>query len=74
MRYCPTHHGVDKYDCLVQQREELARDKEALVQRQQQKDKPIGRKADASAAASYGDVAVFQKMRRPAPAWFSFQA
>lgn len=62
-----------RYDCLVQHREELARDKEALVQRQQQqKDKPIGRRVGASAAASYRDVAVFPKMRCPAPTWFSF--
>ena len=61
-----------RYDCLVQQREELARNTEALVRRQQQKDMPNGRRADVGPAASYGDVAVFPKIRRPAPAWFSF--
>ena len=63
-----------RYDYLVQQREGLVRDREALVQRQQQKDQAIGRSADASAAASYRDVAVFPKTRRPVPAWFSFHA
>ena len=61
-----------RYDCLVQQREELARDREAFVHRQQQADKPIARRPEATAAASDGDVAVFPKMRRAAPAWFSF--
>ncbi|MCY7308751.1 MAG: J domain-containing protein [Rhodoferax sp.] len=63
-----------RYDFLVQQREELAREKEYLVQRQQQKDKPIGRRVNASAAASYRDIAVFPKMPRRGSAWVSFHA